>query len=98
MICSKSPPAAAAGLTLRTVVVDNGSTYGTVPLLQDRPEVQCIQAGANLGYAGGINLARHYARPCASVLVLNPDLVLEAGAIARLAARCETPPSASQCR
>jgi GT2 family glycosyltransferase len=86
-----SLPAAAAGLSLRAVVVDNGSTDGTVALVRDRPDVQCIEAGANLGYAGGINLARRYAGQCAFAFVLNPDLVLEAGAIARLAATLRDP-------
>ena len=86
-----SLPAAAGGLSLRTVVVDNRSTDGTVALVRGRPEVQCIEAGANLGYAGAINLARRHAGPCACVLVLNPDLVLEAGAIARLAATLRDP-------
>ena len=44
-----SLPAAAGGLSLRTVVVDNRSTDGTVALVRGRPEVQCIEAGANLG-------------------------------------------------
>lgn len=86
-----SLPAAAGGLGLRTVVVDNGSTDGTVALVRGRPEIQCIEAGANLGYAGGINLARRYAGPCACLLVLNPDLVLEAGAIAELVATLGDP-------
>ena len=86
-----SLPAAARGLTLRTVVVDNGSTDGTLALVRGRPEVRCIESGANLGYAGGINLARRYAGPCACVLVLNPDLVLEPGAIAELAATLRDP-------
>jgi GT2 family glycosyltransferase len=86
-----SLPAAAGGLSLRTVVVDNGSTDGTVALVQGRTGVECIEAGANLGYAGGINLARRHAGPCTSVLVLNPDLVLEAGSIARLAETLRDP-------
>jgi GT2 family glycosyltransferase len=86
-----SLPAAAGGLSLRTVVVDNGSSDGTVAQLRSRPEVHCIEAGANLGYAGGINLAQRHAGPCARVLVLNPDLVLEAGAIARLAVALQDP-------
>jgi GT2 family glycosyltransferase len=86
-----SLPAAARGLTLRTVVVDNGSTDGTLALVRDRPEVRCIESGANLGYAGGINLARRHAGPCGCVVVLNPDLVLAPGAIAELAAALRDP-------
>jgi GT2 family glycosyltransferase len=83
--------AAAAGLTLRTVVVDNGSTDGTVELLRGRADVHLVEAGANLGYAGGINLARRHAAPCASVLVVNPDLTLAPGMIAELAAALRDP-------
>jgi GT2 family glycosyltransferase len=86
-----SLPAAAGALTLRTVVVDNCSTDETVALVRGRSGVQCVQAGANLGYAGGINLARRYAGPCGCVLVLNPDLILEAGAIAELAEALRDP-------
>jgi GT2 family glycosyltransferase len=71
-----SLPAAAAGLCIRSVVVDNGSTDGTIELLRRRPDVRLIESGANLGYAGGINLARGHAGPCDSVLVLNPDLTM----------------------
>jgi GT2 family glycosyltransferase len=86
-----SLPAAAGGLSLRPVVVDNGSSDGTVALVRSRAEVRCIEAGANLGYAGGINLAQRYAGAYERVLVLNPDLVLEAGAIAELAAALRDP-------
>ncbi len=48
-----SLPAAAAGLSFRTVVVDNGSTDGTIELLRGRQDVQLIESGTNLGYAGG---------------------------------------------
>jgi N-acetylglucosaminyl-diphospho-decaprenol L-rhamnosyltransferase len=86
-----SIPAAAQGLATRCVVVDNGSTDGTMAILRARRDVTVVEAGANLGYAGAINLARKllsHAGPCA---VLNPDLVLEAGAIARLYRALDAP-------
>jgi len=86
-----SLPAAAEGLRLRTVVVDNGSTDGTIELLRSRSDVELIQSEANLGYAGGINLARRHAGPCASMAVLNPDLALEPGALRRLAQALRDP-------
>lgn len=79
-----SLPAAADGLTFRCVVVDNASRDETVAVLTSRDDVAVIQAGANLGYAGAINLGRANAGPCRSYLILNPDLVLEPGAITRL--------------
>jgi GT2 family glycosyltransferase len=79
-------PAAAAGLTLRTIVVDNGSADATIDLVRRRADVRCIEAGANLGYAGGINVGRLHAGDYSALLVLNPDLVLEPGAIREMAA------------
>jgi GT2 family glycosyltransferase len=76
-----SLPAAADGLTMRIVVVDNGSTDATVRLVHGHRDVLCVEAGANLGYAGGINLGRNNAGKYSSLLVLNPDIVLEPGAL-----------------
>ena len=76
-----SLPAAAAGLTLRTVVVDNGSTDDTVRLVRANSGATCVATGANLGYAAGINVGREHAGEYAALLVLNPDAVLEAGAL-----------------
>jgi GT2 family glycosyltransferase len=73
--------AAAAGLTLRVVVVDNGSVDGTAALVRMHSEVCLVEANANLGYAGGINLGRGQAGDFETLAVLNPDLVLEPGAI-----------------
>ena len=77
----RSLPAAADGLTLRTVVVDNGSTDATTGIVRSFPGVICIEAGANLGYAGGINVGREQAGDGPALLALNPDVVLEAGAL-----------------
>src|SRR6202035_903705 len=79
-------PAAAAGLTLRTIVVDNGSADATIDLVRRRADVRCIEAGANLGYAGGINVGRLHSGDYSALLVLNPDLVLEPGSIREMAA------------
>jgi GT2 family glycosyltransferase len=76
-----SLPAAAAGLTLRVIVVDNDSTDGTVDLVRARPDVLCIETGANLGFAGGFNIGRQHVGQCAAVALFNPDLILEAGAL-----------------
>jgi GT2 family glycosyltransferase len=79
-----SLPAAAGHLRLRCVVVDNGSRDGTVELLRRRRDLTLIETGRNLGYAGGINVARAACGPCSSVLILNPDLELDPGAIVSL--------------
>ena len=80
----ESLPAAAGHLSFRCVVVDNDSTDETVAVLRSREDVSIIEPGENLGYAGAINLGRSSAGPCASVLILNPDLILEPGAVVRL--------------
>jgi GT2 family glycosyltransferase len=87
----ESLPAAAAGLTLRTLVVDNGSTDDTVDLVRGYARVSCIEAGANLGYAGGINVGRKHAGEYSALLVLNPDVVLEPGALREMFAALGDP-------
>jgi GT2 family glycosyltransferase len=77
-------PAAADGLALRTIVVDNGSTDSTVGLVRARSDVQCLEAGANLGYSGGINVGRQHAGDFSALLVLNPDVVLEPGSLRKM--------------
>lgn len=59
------------------VVVDNGSSDSSVEVASAQADVTVIRAGGNLGYAGGINLALRAAPPTDTVLILNPDLVLE---------------------
>ena len=49
---------AGAGIDYRVVVVDNASLDGTPEMLRaEHPEVELIEAGSNLGFAGGNNLA-----------------------------------------
>jgi N-acetylglucosaminyl-diphospho-decaprenol L-rhamnosyltransferase len=79
-----SIPAAAEGLRTHAIVIDNGSTDGTVTALAARKEITLIDAGENLGYAGAINLGRKVTGRAGPVMVLNADLVLEPGAVARL--------------
>lgn len=76
-----SLPAASAGLTSRVIVVDNGSVDDTIERVRDYPDVVFIETGANLGYAGAINVARLNTGPFGALAVLNPDLVLEPGAL-----------------
>lgn len=46
-----------------TILVDNGSTDGSAALVRERyPEVRLLEAGANLGFAGGNNLGVEAAR------------------------------------
>jgi len=79
-----SLPSATSGLRTRCLVVDNGSQDDTVSIVRSRDDVAAIEAGQNLGYAGAINVGRAQAGPASSLLVLNPDLVLEPGAVLQL--------------
>jgi GT2 family glycosyltransferase len=83
--------AAATGLTRRIIVVDNGSADDTVERARAHPEVICVETGANLGYAGGINVGRRHAGPCGALGVLNPDLILEPGALHAMFKALEDP-------
>jgi GT2 family glycosyltransferase len=83
--------AADADLILRVIVVDNGSADDTVERARDHPDVICVETGANLGYAGGINVGRRHAGPCGALAVLNPDLVLEPGALREMYGALDDP-------
>ena len=76
------------------VVVDNGSTDGSLELLTATPSVLVVRSGTNLGYGGGINRAvvamADRERP---VLVCNPDIVVQPGAIKALTAVLEADPT-----
>jgi N-acetylglucosaminyl-diphospho-decaprenol L-rhamnosyltransferase len=86
-----SLPAATEGLNVRCIVVDNGSVDTTVEVASGVAGVVCIETGRNLGYAGGVNVGRAYARPYASLLILNPDVRLEPGCVTRLWAALKDP-------
>src|SRR6266498_5374030 len=66
----------------RVVVVDNGSTDGSVDALRSagsRLAMEIIEAGTNLGYAGGNNLGIRYAldRGADFILILNNDTTVD---------------------
>jgi GT2 family glycosyltransferase len=60
----------------RVVVVDNGSTDGSVDWLREQPNLQVIESQINLGFAAANNLGL---RACLedAVLCVNPDVVLD---------------------
>jgi GT2 family glycosyltransferase len=86
-----SLPAAAGGLRVRVVVVDNDSSDDIASVVARYPGVLFVPAGRNLGYAGGLNVGRPYCRQTRSVIVLNPDLVLGPGSILALFAALSRP-------
>lgn len=68
------------------IVVDNGSTDGSVGALRAaHPELEIIETGRNLGYAGGNNVGirRALEKGAEYVLVLNNDTRLGAEAVCR---------------
>lgn len=72
---------AAESMPLQVVVVDNDSADGSARLVRERfPSVELIEAGANLGFAGGANLAFEHAHG-ELLLLLNPDIEIDAGTI-----------------
>lgn len=63
----------------RVLVVDNGSTDGSVAAIRAAfPEVEILETGENLGYAGGNNVGIRYAleRGAEYVWLLNDDVTV----------------------
>ena len=84
---------AGTGLEVDWLLVDNGSDAAGRARLASLP-VERIDPGANLGYAGGVNLG--VARPDAElVLVMNPDVIVLPGCVPALLERpaATAPPS-----
>ena len=80
----RAVPAACAPFRVRTVCVDNASADGTVEAVRRAlPEVVVLEAGGNLGYARGNNLALPTAQGRA-IVFLNSDTAPRAGALAHV--------------
>lgn len=76
-------------LTMDVVVVDNGSTDGTAALVAARfPHVRLIEAGRNLGFAAGNNVALTTI-DSPWIVLLNNDAVPEPGFVASLVRAAE---------
>lgn len=79
----------ASTIPLKTLVVDNGSTDGTVGLLREKyPWVHIIETGENLGFGKGNNVALSYAyaQGCDYVYLLNQDAWIMPDTIERMIA------------
>lgn len=81
---------AGQGAELELMVVDNGSSDGSLELLRER-EVPHVSLPSNVGFAAAVNLGAARTRAPA-VLALNADTVLEPGCVGKLAAALAADP------
>lgn len=79
-------PAATGPLSWRAIVVNNCVTEDLQRVVALHPEVELVEAGDNLGYAGGINAGLSMAPPSRWTVFLNPDLLLTPGSLGAMAA------------
>ena len=81
----------ATGIDLDVIVVDNASSDATSAVVARFPNVRFLQTGANLGYAAAINIASDLSATDHALLILNPDLRLEPGALLSMLTTLEDP-------
>ena len=80
--------------SLELVMVENGSTDGVAAqVAAERPRVRVIDAGGNLGFAGGCNLAMADLAGVDYVALVNNDAQVEPGWLAPLVGALEDDPS-----
>lgn len=92
--CLATLPAAGSGLTVETIVVDNGSSDGSVEMVQSAfPWVRLVETGANLGFARANNVGIRMAQG-RFLFLLNSDTLLPPGCLASLVAFAERVPRA----
>jgi GT2 family glycosyltransferase len=71
-----------SGLETEMILVDNGSDADGRALLESLP-VRLINSGANLGYAGGVNLGVA-SSTAEAMIVMNPDVLVFPGCVPAL--------------
>jgi N-acetylglucosaminyl-diphospho-decaprenol L-rhamnosyltransferase len=93
--CLRAIPEAVGDVSTNVIVVDNGSTDGTIALVRERwPAVRLVESGTNVGFARANNIG--IARTASElVLLLNPDTVPPPRSIARLVERLRAHPEAA---
>lgn len=78
---------------LDVVVVDNGSTDGSVDDWANRfPTVRLLETGRNLGFAAGVNAGLHDLDAVDAVALVNSDAFVEPGWLRPLAAALDDDP------
>ena len=90
--CLDSLRAGAGALDLETIVVDNSRTAKAAGLHRTFPHVRLLESRTNVGFAQACNRGMAFAR-APRILLLNPDTVVDAGAIATLARHLDHNPA-----
>ncbi|MBG6056125.1 GT2 family glycosyltransferase [Salinibacterium sp. CAN_S4] len=78
--------AAAAGASWHATIVNNAPEQPLAPLLDSHDHVTIVEAGANLGYSGGLNFGVAHAPVSRMIVFLNPDLTLHPRSLEHLGA------------
>jgi N-acetylglucosaminyl-diphospho-decaprenol L-rhamnosyltransferase len=87
-----SLPAACDGVAWELVITDNASHDGSLDLVSSRlPGARGVPMGRNAGYAAGINTAAGMPGDWRALVVLNPDVRLAPGSVAKLLAALDVP-------
>ncbi len=89
--CLDSIPAGVDGLDFEVIVVDNGSTDGSLERLAARPWLRLQRRRDNSGFAVASNQAARLARG-RQLLLLNPDTVCRPGSIRTLSEHLDASP------
>ncbi len=81
------------GANCQVMVVDNGSSDGTIPYLRELEWITLVENGKNLGFVRGNNVGIRAALPEDDILLLNNDVVItQPDWLARLqATACSAP-------
>jgi GT2 family glycosyltransferase len=81
----ESLPEGMRGTRYQLVIADNASADDTVAVARRMaPDCTVVDTGRNAGYAAGFNAGLSAARSYDAALILNPDIRLSPGSIARL--------------
>ena len=81
----------ANSLRLRVIVCDNNSDDEVLRRLAKHSDITVISCPENLGYAAAINLGSTEAASTEALLILNPDLEIQPGAIGAMLRRLREP-------
>jgi GT2 family glycosyltransferase len=86
--CLASLHQAAPAASHEIIVVDNASTDGSARAARESPAVRVIESAVNRGFAAANNVGIRQSRG-RTLLLLNPDTIVPAGAIDRLLAELD---------